>query len=185
MTGSREQPSLLVLGLGNVLCSDDGLGVVAVERLARQYRIPGNVAVMDGGTLGLSLLWCFEEVRDAILVDAIRADGPAASFVRLEGNDVAPAIRDRLSCHQVGVADLLDGLRWLDAYPARLVLLGLIPETLELRVGRSRPVERRLQFLVERIVEEAQRLGYELAREATDETAVSGCGGAATRALGL
>lgn len=185
MTASDRQPSLLVLGLGNVLCCDDGLGVVAVERLARRYRIPNNVDVMDGGTLGLSLLWCFEAVRDAILVDAIHADGPAGSFVRFEGKDVVPAVRDRLSCHQIGVADLLDGLRWVDTYPAHLVLLGLIPETLQLGVRRSAPVERHLPFLVERIAEEANRLGYELVPEATDETGESGRGRPVSRALGL
>ena len=47
---------LLILGLGNVLCSDDGLGIAAVERLREAYDIPDGVLVLDGGTLGMSLL---------------------------------------------------------------------------------------------------------------------------------
>ena len=58
MTATGESTSLLILGLGNVLCSDDGLGVAAVELLARRYRLPADVTVLDGGTLGLSLLGC-------------------------------------------------------------------------------------------------------------------------------
>jgi len=67
---------LLVLGLGNVLCGDDGTGVVAVHLLERRYRVPDGVQVLDGGTLGLSLLPYLEQAQQAILVDAIRAEHP-------------------------------------------------------------------------------------------------------------
>ena len=81
-------------------------------------------------------------------MDAIRAEGPPGTLVRLEGEDVAPAVASRLSPHQVGVADLLDGARWRDRYPDRLVLLGLVPETLDLGLRRSRAVEAALPALV-------------------------------------
>jgi hydrogenase maturation protease len=111
MKNDRPVP-LLVLGLGNVLCGDDGLGAVAVHLLQRRYQAPDGVSILDGGTLGLSLLPYLEEAHEAILVDAIRGDGPPGSFVRLEGDEVAPAVAGRLSVHQVGVADLLEGARW-------------------------------------------------------------------------
>jgi len=167
---------LLVLGLGNLLCGDDGLGVVAVHLLARQYQPPEGVFVLDGGTLGLSLLPYLEDARDAILVDAIRAEGPPGTFVRLEGDDVAPALASRLSVHQVGVADLLDGARWRERYPSRLVLIGLVPETLELSLARSAAVEAALPALVDRIVIEAVRLGHGFDRRVIDETALGGLG---------
>jgi hydrogenase maturation protease len=76
MSSDRPVP-LLVLGLGNLLCGDDGLGAVAVHLLQRRYRVPDGVSVLDGGTLGLSLLPYLEEAHEAILVDAIRGEGPA------------------------------------------------------------------------------------------------------------
>jgi hydrogenase maturation protease len=167
---------LLVLGLGNLLCGDDGLGVVAVHLLARQYQAPEGAYVLDGGTLGLSLLPYLEDARDAILVDAIRADGPPGAFVRLEGDDVAPALASRLSVHQVGVADLLDGARWRGRYPSRLVLLGLVPETLELGLPRSPAVEAAVPALVDRIVIEALRLGHGFDRRVIDDAALGGLG---------
>ena len=115
MSDDRSVP-LLVLGLGNVLCGDDGLGAVAVHLLERRYRAPDGVLVLDGGTLGLSLLPNLEQAREAILVDAIRTDGAPGSFVRLEGDDVAPAVAARLSVHQVGVLDLLEAARWRERY---------------------------------------------------------------------
>jgi hydrogenase maturation protease len=156
-------PRLLVLGLGNVLCGDDGLGVAAVARLAERYEIAPEVRVADGGTLGLSLLGLFDGVGDALLVDAIRADAAPGSLVRLEGAQVAPAARERLSVHQVGVADLLDALRLLGTHPRRLALVGLVPQRIELGMARSRAVERALPALVQAVAREIRRRGHAVA----------------------
>ena len=64
-----------------------------------------------------------------------------ARFVRLDGDDVAPAVAARLSLHQIGVADLLDGAHWRGRYPPTLVLLGLVPASVELCFGLSVAVE--------------------------------------------
>jgi hydrogenase maturation protease len=109
-----DRTPLIVLGLGNVLLEDDGVGVAAVTLLRDGYDVPAGVRILDGGTLGLSLLPYLEEAEVLILVDAIRADAPPGSFVRLDGDAVPPAVATRLSPHQIGVADLLDGARWLD-----------------------------------------------------------------------
>lgn len=177
--------SLLILGLGNLLCGDDGLGAVAVERLLDDWNPPLDVDVLDGGTLGLSLLPYLQDARDVILLDAIRADAPAGSFVRLDGDDVGPAVATRLSPHQIGVADLLDGARWLDAYPQRLVLLGLVPASIELGLERSPEVERHLPQLISAAVVEAARLGYVFQRR-TPSASHPGVGAVVHRgAIGL
>jgi hydrogenase maturation protease len=173
MSDDRTVP-LLVLGLGNVLCGDDGLGAVAVHLLQRRYRAPDGVVVLDGGTLGLSLLPTLEQAREAILVDAIRADGPPGSLVRLEGDDVAPAVAARLSVHQVGVLDLLQAARWRERYPSRLVLLGLVPQSLELGLVRTPAVEAALAGLVDRVVAEARALGHVFLPRSRDETSALG-----------
>jgi hydrogenase maturation protease len=166
--------NLLVLGLGNVLCGDDGAGVAAVELLLRRYDVPPGASVLDGGTLGLSLLPWVEDARAAILVDAVRADGPPGSLVRLEGRDVSLAARERLSVHQIGVADLLGGALLVGRLPERLVLLGIVPESVELRYGRSPSVEAGLPALVDRVVSEAEAWGYRFVPKEEHETHSSG-----------
>jgi hydrogenase maturation protease len=155
---------VLVLGLGNVLLGDDGLGAAAIACLERGFRVPPGVELADGGTLGLALLGLLAEARHVIIVDAVRADAPPGSPVRLAGEDVIDAVRDRLSPHQVGVADLLDAARLTDCYPSSVTLLGLVPQTIALSVARSRAVEAGLAGLVDAIVGEVERLGYAMVR---------------------
>jgi hydrogenase maturation protease len=156
---------VLVLGLGNVLLGDDGLGAAAVACLERDYRIPPGVRLEDGGTLGLALLGLLTDADHVILVDAVRTDGPPGTLVRLDGADVMAAVRDRLSPHQVGVADLLDAARLIDSYPTAVTLLGLVPDSLDLAVVRSSAVEGALDELVSALVREVQSLGYRMVRE--------------------
>ena len=175
---SRPTP-LLVLGLGNVLLGDDGVGAAAIAQLLTAYRPPHDVRVLDGGTLGLSLLPYLQEAESVILVDAIRCDdAPPGSLVRLDGDQVGPAVATRLSPHQIGVADLLESARWLDQYPSRLVLLGIVPESFDLNVGLSVSVARSMPALVEQVVEEAARLGFGFTREACTTNETSGALGA-------
>jgi hydrogenase maturation protease len=153
----------LVLGLGNVLCGDDGLGVVALERLRRRFDVPSEVSLVDGGTLGLALLPTIEAARSVWILDAVDADAPPGTLVALEGESVEPALRERLSPHQIGVADLLDALHWRDTWPARVRVLGLVPEGIQLGIGLSAPVAAQLDRLVEATCQELRAAGHALA----------------------
>jgi hydrogenase maturation protease len=156
----NSRTPLLIMGLGNVLLQDDGVGAAAVALLLERYQPPHSVRVLDGGTLGLSLLPHVEGAERVLLLDAVRADFPSGTLVRLEGDEVGPAVATRLSPHQVGVGDLLDGVRLLDRYPPTVILLGVVPQSMELHVGLTDAVAEALPALVERAVAEAAALGF-------------------------
>jgi len=163
---------LLVLGLGNPLCGDDGAGIAAVTRLRARFRAPAGVEMLDGGTLGLSLLPYLQGARRAILVDAVCTGDPPGTLVRLQGHDVAHAAAHKLSPHQVGVADLLDGALLSGRRPDPLVLVGVVPAQLELGTRRTAEVESRIDDLVQAVVDEATRMGFPLLER--DEPAPGG-----------
>lgn len=162
--------ALTILGVGNVLCTDDGVGPVAVSRLQREMH-GKDVAILDGGTLGLSLLPIVEDTEKLILVDAVRMDAAPGSLVILEGEDVLPAVRLRLSPHQVGVADLLDAARLRGTIPETLVLIGLVPESMALGFGLTEAVNGGLPALIDAILKTADELGYPL-EEGGDDDAI-------------
>jgi hydrogenase maturation protease len=177
---------LLILGLGNIICQDDGVGVLAVETLAQHYGETPGVRILDGGTLGLSLLSHIQDSELVILVDAIEADEPPGTLIRLEGEEVEPAVRYRLSVHQIGVADLLDGLRLLGAMPPKLILLGLVPVETSLGLGLTPAVKDGMPELIAAVVDEAASLGHPLLRGEPDVTALpSGRYRACVASLGL
>jgi hydrogenase maturation protease len=153
---------VVVLGLGNLLLCDDGAGVVALHRLARAVQPDPRVAFIDGGTLGLALLDFIDPESELIIVDAVRADGPPGTVVVLEGADVAAAAEAKLSPHQVGVADLLCAADHLGRTPIRTVLVGVVPEAIELGTERTPAVEAAIQAMVTAVVAEVARAGVEL-----------------------
>jgi len=162
---ARDRNSVLVLGLGNVLLGDDGLGAAALACIEREYIVPPGVRLEDGGTLGLSLLGLIADSDNVILVDAVCFDAPPGTLVRLSGTEVLEAVRDRLSPHQVGVADLLDAARHIDCYPVTVTLLGLVPDAIDLVVARSSAVREGLGELVAAIVREVHSFGYKMLPE--------------------
>lgn len=149
-----------VLGLGNVLCGDDGLGVSAIAELMRRFEIAPEVRVLDGGTLGLALLPIMQTTRVAILVDAIDDGQPPGSFVHLTGHDVVRRAALRLSVHQIGVADLLDASALVGDGPSELALLGLVPGATELGIGLTPEVTRAMPGLIAELAAEIARHGY-------------------------
>jgi hydrogenase maturation protease len=156
---------VLILGLGNLLLGDDGVGPLALARLERDYRIPAGVRLAEGGTLGLRLLDEIAEARHLILVDAVATEEAPGTLVRLDGEEVMDAVRDRLSVHQVGVADLLDAARLIGRYPASVVLLGVVPGRIGLAVTRTAAVDEAIPALISAVIEEAKIHGYQLDRQ--------------------
>jgi hydrogenase maturation protease len=153
---------LLVLGLGNPLYGDDGLGVAALEQLRRQFRPPPGVEMADGGTLGMALVPLLQRTARLILIDAVLADAPAGDLVRIEGRELPESFPRRLSPHEVGVLDLLFGTRMLGQAPDPVVVVGLVPERVAFGLERSEAVEASLPALVEAVAAEARQLGFPL-----------------------
>jgi len=175
---------LLVLGLGNPLCQDDGVGVMAVTRLLDRWSPGPGVKMVEGGTLGLWLLPLLESYRTVLLVDAIRAEGEPGTLVRIEGEEVARAAAHRLSVHQVGVGDLMDAAQLRGTLPPKLTLLGVVPEAVTLGLGLTPRVERALPLLMDRVLEACAELGHPLRPRSDDETLV-GADDGLRRVLGM
>ncbi|CAH2031027.1 HyaD/HybD family hydrogenase maturation endopeptidase [Trichlorobacter ammonificans] len=122
----------LILGLGNTIMTDDGVGPKVIERLRHDGELPVEISLLDGGTLGLDLLPHLEGVERLIIVDAVETGKQPGSLVRLAGDEVPAALETKLSPHQMGLKDLLAVARLMDCLPPEVVLVGVQPDCLEL-----------------------------------------------------
>ncbi len=155
-----KRGKVLVLGIGNELLSDEGVGVHAIRALASQHDLLPEVEIVDGGTTGMELLPQLEDVDHLIVVDAIRAGQPPASIVRLEGAQVPAYFKTKLSPHQVGLSDVLAALAFKGSAPGRVVLIGVQPVTLSLGLELSPEVGACLEEVVSQVVAELALSGY-------------------------
>jgi hydrogenase maturation protease len=152
----------LVLGLGNILLRDEGVGVRVVERLLEQYDFPEGVRVLDGGTLGLDLLPYVEAASRLLVVDAVQARKPPGTLVRMVGDEI-PMFLDasKVSPHQEGLQDLL-AVAMLKGYlPDEVVFWGVQVESLGVGLDLSDTVAGRLDALAGEVLAELARWGID------------------------
>ncbi|MBV8084360.1 MAG: HyaD/HybD family hydrogenase maturation endopeptidase [Chloroflexi bacterium] len=147
---------IVVLGLGNVIMSDEGAGVRAIQRLMKDPRLPAGVQLVDGGTMGLELLSVAYDADLLVLVDAVDLDLPPGAIVYLRGREL-DGMATGGSVHQLGVADLLAALRMAGREPAAVELLGIQPERLTLGTELSPSVAEALPRLAEAVLTVIER----------------------------
>src|SRR3989304_2195530 len=139
----------VILGVGNLLLTDDGVGIHAIQKLQTGYTLPAGVQVVDGGACGLDLLQCLEGVDNLIIIDAAKLGKAPGSIVRLEGDQVPAYLALKTSPHEIGLPELLFTARLTDIYPERVVVFGVQPESIETHIGLTPAVAARLDELVD------------------------------------
>jgi len=150
---------VLVLGIGNLVMSDDGVGVKVVHHLQQEYRFADNVEVLDGGTLGLDLLPKLEGIDHLIVVDAVETGDKPGSCVRLAGEELPIALETKVSPHQMGLKDLLSVAQLLGHSPGDMVLIGVQPGSIEMDTELTPEVTAVFQLLVDKVLDELDKIG--------------------------
>ncbi len=158
----KPAKTILIIGMGNVLMQDEGVGVRAVEALEDRYIIPDGVAVVDGGTTGMEL---FEPIRNCerlIVADAVNTGDPYGTLVRIANEQIPAFFQTKLSNHQLGLSDLLALLALKGEVPEHVAIIGMVPHSLENKLGLTPEATAGLAGMVEGLVAELAALGVEL-----------------------
>lgn len=151
--------SILVLGLGNLVMTDDALGSRAILELEKRYRFPAQVTLLDGGTLGLDLLPRLEGIDKLLVIDALQMGAESGAVFRLEGEEVPRAFANKLSVHQMGLQDLLAVAELQGHLPNQLVVWGVQASSIEMGMEMSATVAAALEQLLIAVVEELAQWG--------------------------
>ena len=151
--------NVLVLGIGNVLMTDDSVGIRVINELERRFRFPENVELLDGGTSGIELLSYVVNRDYLIIVDAIKSDLPPGTVVKVEGEDVPAKFMTRISPHQLGLSDLLAAATLTGELPKQMVLFGIEPKVISLGLEMTDEVKGGFEKLLAVVVDELRRIG--------------------------
>ncbi|HXP96767.1 MAG TPA: HyaD/HybD family hydrogenase maturation endopeptidase [Telmatospirillum sp.] len=135
---------IVVLGIGNVRMSDEGIGVHAVKALQERYLLPERVKVIDGGAAGMELLPEIEDASLLIVIDAVRVGMPPGTVVCMEDDEVAAFFKTKLTPQQVGLSDILATLHRSGRGPLEATLIGVQPDCLDMTMALSPKVAARM-----------------------------------------
>lgn len=162
MTNPDHPARTLVLGVGNLLMSDEGIGLRVLERLVTTYQVPEEVLILDGGTLGLDLLYYLEGITNLLLLDAVEAQKDPGFTIRLEGEQVPAFLSVKISPHQIGISDMLFAAKLKGIYPPHVVLWGIQPERVEIGLELSQTLHNKVDYLVDQVILELNKWGHQL-----------------------
>lgn len=161
MNSKLGHKKILVLGLGNTLLGDDGLGIRALEKLREQYALPPSVECLDGGVMGLGLLAYLEGMTHLLVLDAVQLMHKPGTLARLSGEEVPKTLSLNFSMHEVGLREILAISELRGVELQSITILGLEPEILEPGIKLSPRIEAALVTLVEAAVAELRQWGIE------------------------
>lgn len=142
---------ITILGIGNTLYSDEGVGVHVLSLLEERLKSYENVEIFEGATDGMRLLGPVEDTDHLLIVDAMNG-GKAPGTIYSVKNEAIPAYYGvKMSVHQVGFQEVLFAARIRERLPRHMVMIGVQPASLEFGVGLSGTVESSLEELMDQI----------------------------------
>lgn len=144
-------PRIAVLGLGNLMRTDDAVGMLAVQRLRADAGFPPSIPLIEGGTLGLDLLYALDGFTHVLALDAIDAGAQPGTVLRYEGDAIADLPVSK-SVHLLGFSDLIGSMRLIGNAPAQLVVLGIQPHTIDWGTELTSSVQASLELLIQHAI---------------------------------
>jgi hydrogenase maturation protease len=148
--------AVAVLGLGNLVHTDDGVGVHAIQHLQRDPRVTPGVVLLDGGTQGLSLLPHISGFPRLLVIDAVDVGERPGTLIRFEGRAL-DGLPGKASVHQLGFADLMVALKLLGESPQEVVVMGVQPLSTEWSMELTAPVREALPGLLDAVIGQLER----------------------------
>jgi hydrogenase maturation protease len=153
---------IVILGVGNILLRDEGVGVRVVERLEKDFTFPENVRIVDGGTQGLWLMSTIQESDHLIVVDAVLGRGEPGTLYRLEKDDLPKGLRAKQSAHDSDLVEALNLCELLGSGPKSVTVIGIEPENIQpYGLELTEKVAAKVDELVEKVLQELRRLDIE------------------------
>ncbi|EMT45948.1 MULTISPECIES: HyaD/HybD family hydrogenase maturation endopeptidase [Anoxybacillus] len=151
-----KNKKITVLGIGNLLYSDEGVGIHILPLLEERLAQYEDVEVVEGSTDGMRLLGTIEETEYLVVVDAVNAGKEAGTIITLVDDEIPAYFGMKMSIHQLGFQEVLLAAKLRQTIPKQMVLFGVQPASLVLGLDLSPIVQAQLPYVVERVVRQIE-----------------------------
>lgn len=152
---------ITVLGIGNIILSDEGFGVRVVEFLKKNYEFPENVQLVDGGTLGVELMHFVVGTKKLLIIDSIDGGCEAGKIFHLRDDEILRHFTQKISAHEVGIQDILTMLDVTGKKIPCVELIGAQPFSLDAGINLTPPMEKLLPTFAEKSLEILKNWGVD------------------------
>jgi len=156
LIGDENSP-IAVLGVGNVLLSDEGFGVRVVQHLMKYYEFQPPIRLIDGGTLGWDLLNFLQGVEKLIVVDAIEGKAVPGTFFVFRNEEVKTYFKRKVSGHEAGIQEVLAWFELMGKPIEEITVIGVQPLSLETGLKLTPLVEKQIPKAVEEVIKQLEQ----------------------------
>jgi hydrogenase maturation protease len=153
MTSQSGRKPILVLGIGNILLSDEGIGVRVIEHM-QTMTLREDVQLVDGGTSGMDLLDVLADREKVIVVDAIDADCTPGTVLRFGLDQLMQKEHADISLHELGIAETVNMTRQLGCAPKEVIVFGIQPQNIDCGLELSQNIQHIVRQVAELILAE-------------------------------
>jgi len=148
-----DKKPILILGIGNLLLKDEGIGVHVVQRMMNMS-LPPDVDVMDGGTMGMNLVYYIEGRKKVIVIDAVLMDDPPGTIYRFTGKDLEEQSGRLFSAHDINFVHVLKNAAFFGNKPEEVVFIGIKPGEISEGLELTPVIEERIPKIIELVLKE-------------------------------
>ncbi len=155
----------IIIGIGNLLFCDDGIGVIAIAYLKQNFEFAPDVELLDGGTLGFNLVEYFLEYDNVFIIDTISANDTVGTIYKIPSDVLLGSSKYKNTAHEVEVVQMLEACE-LHGKRANITIFGIIPEDINsVKIGLSEVLETRFEILMQTLLQEVTSLGVKVSRK--------------------
>ena len=150
----------IVIGVGNMLFKDEGIGIYAAEYIKQNYKFDDEeLEIIDGGTLGFKLMTYFQEYDNVIILDTVSIEDEVGSIYRLPSDVLLGLGTYRKTAHEVEIVEMLEIVSVLDSY-ANVTIIGIIPkDIISVGIGLTATMEDKFEEFILNGIKEIESLG--------------------------
>lgn len=167
----------IVIGVGNLLFKDEGVGILASKYLQENYDFEGDIEIIDGGTLGFKLMTFFQEYDNVIILDTVSIEDEPGSIFRLPSDVLLGLGHYRKTAHEVEIVEMLEICSVLEKH-AEVTIIGIIPEDIvSVKIGLTQTIEDKFMGLINQALDDISKLGIKYTQKKNPKTVAEVCKG--------